>query len=171
MSEYFVHESSIVDNNVTIGKGTKIWHFCHIQPGAVIGEGCSFGQNVNVSNNVKIGNGCKVQNNVSLYEGVELEEYKNAVANGKFMRMRRAAWTGGTPSESPKLKRLVELTEEAYQNGNKVIIFTFFRDVIETVIETLGDRAVEPIHGGVPIGLRQDIIDDFRDSKTPISTN
>ena len=60
MSEFFVHESSYVDDNVTIGKGTKIWHFCHIQSGAVIGEGCSFGQNVNVSNNVKIGNGCKV---------------------------------------------------------------------------------------------------------------
>lgn len=75
MSEFFVHESSYVDDNVTIGKGTKIWHFCHIQSGAVIGEGCSFGQNVNVSNNVKIGNGCKVQNNVSVYEGVELEDH------------------------------------------------------------------------------------------------
>lgn len=75
MSEYFVHKSSIVDDNVEIGKGTKIWHFCHIQSGARIGEKCSFGQNVNVSNNVKIGNGCKVQNNVSIYEGVELEDY------------------------------------------------------------------------------------------------
>ena len=73
--EYFVHESSYIDDNVKIGKGTKIWHFSHIQSGAEIGEGCSFGQNVNVSNNVKIGNGCKVQNNVSLYEGVELEDY------------------------------------------------------------------------------------------------
>ena len=73
--EYFVHESSYVDDGVTIGKGTKIWHFCHIQSGAVIGENCSFGQNVNVSNNVKVGNGVKVQNNVSLYEGVELEDY------------------------------------------------------------------------------------------------
>lgn len=73
MSDYFVHESSYVDDNVKIGKGTKIWHFCHIQSGAEIGEGCSFGQNVNVSNNVKIGNGVKVQNNVSIYEGVEIE--------------------------------------------------------------------------------------------------
>ena len=71
---YFVHESSYVDDDVIIGEGTKIWHFCHIQKGARIGENCSFGQNVNVSNNVKIGNRCKVQNNVSLYEGVELEE-------------------------------------------------------------------------------------------------
>ena len=75
MSEYFVHESGIVDDNVEIGKGTKIWHFCHVQSGARIGESCSFGQNVNISNNVKIGNGCKVQNNVSIYEGVELEDY------------------------------------------------------------------------------------------------
>ena len=75
MSEYFVHESSVVDSDVEIGKGTKVWHFCHIQSGARIGENCSLGQNVNVSNNVKVGNGCKLQNNVSLYEGVELEDY------------------------------------------------------------------------------------------------
>lgn len=75
MSEYFVHESSYVDDGVKIGEGTKIWHFCHIQTGAEIGEKCSFGQNVNVSNNVKIGNGCKLQNNVSVYEGVELEDH------------------------------------------------------------------------------------------------
>lgn len=72
--DYFVHESSYIDENVRIGKGTKIWHFCHIQEGAKIGENCSFGQNVNVSNNVIIGNECKVQNNVSIYEGVELED-------------------------------------------------------------------------------------------------
>ena len=75
MADYFVHESSIIDANVEIGKGTKIWFFCHVQSGARIGENCSFGQNVNVSNNVVIGNGCKVQNNVSIYEGVELEDY------------------------------------------------------------------------------------------------
>lgn len=75
MKGYFVHETSVIDDNVKIGDGTKIWHFSHVQPGAVIGKNCSFGQNVNVSNNVKIGDGCKVQNNVSLYEGVELEDY------------------------------------------------------------------------------------------------
>ncbi|MDY4196527.1 acyltransferase [Peptoniphilaceae bacterium SGI.137] len=73
-NEYFVHESSYVDENVEIGKNTKIWHFCHIQSGARIGKNCSFGQNVNVSNNVRIGNGVKVQNNVSLYEGVQLAD-------------------------------------------------------------------------------------------------
>lgn len=73
--EYFVHESSYIDEDVEIGKNTKIWHFCHIQKGARIGENCSFGQNVNVANHVRIGNGVKVQNNVSIYEGVELEDY------------------------------------------------------------------------------------------------
>lgn len=75
MEKYFVHESSYIDEDVTIGEGTKVWHFSHIQSGAVIGKNCSFGQNVNVSNNVKIGNGVKVQNNVAIYEGVELEDY------------------------------------------------------------------------------------------------
>jgi len=75
MPDYFVHESSYIDDDVKIGKGTKVWHFCHIQSGARIGENCSFGQNVNISNNVKIGNCVKVQNNVSIYEGVELEDY------------------------------------------------------------------------------------------------
>lgn len=75
MNHYFVHPTSIVDDNVEIGEGTKIWHFSHIQSGAKIGEKCSFGQNVNVSNNVVVGNGVKVQNNVSIYEGVELKNY------------------------------------------------------------------------------------------------
>ena len=71
---YFVHESSYVDNDVRIGDGTKIWHFCHIQQGARIGRNCSLGQNVNIGNNVRIGNGVRIQNNVSIYEGVELED-------------------------------------------------------------------------------------------------
>lgn len=72
---YFVHETSYIDDGAAIGKGTKIWHFCHIQSGAVIGENCSFGQNVNVSNNVVVGNNVKIQNNVSMYEGIILEDY------------------------------------------------------------------------------------------------
>ena len=71
---YIVHPSSYIDDDVTIGDGTKIWHFCHVQRGAVIGENCSLGQNVNIGNNVKIGNGVRIQNNVSVYEGVELED-------------------------------------------------------------------------------------------------
>lgn len=74
MSEYFVHESSYIDDDVVIGEGTKVWYFCHIQKGARIGRNCSLGQNVNISNNVKIGNGVKIQNNVAVYEGVEIED-------------------------------------------------------------------------------------------------
>lgn len=74
MSNYFVHKSSYVDDNVKIGDNTRIWHFCHVQKGADIGSNCSLGQNVNISNNVKIGNGVKIQNNVSVYEGVEIED-------------------------------------------------------------------------------------------------
>ena len=76
MANYFIHESSYLGANVTIGGNTKIWHFCHIQDKAgPIGENCNIGQNVYIGSNVKIGNGCKIQNNVSLYEGVELEEF------------------------------------------------------------------------------------------------
>jgi UDP-2-acetamido-3-amino-2,3-dideoxy-glucuronate N-acetyltransferase len=72
---YFVHDSSYVDDKVVIGDSTKIWHFSHIQSGAKIGNNCTIGQNVNIGNNVKIGNYVKIQNNVSVYEGVELEDY------------------------------------------------------------------------------------------------
>ena len=75
MMSYFKHESAYVDENCVIGEGTKIWHFCHVQSGAIIGKKCVFGQNVNVGNNVKIGDFCKIQNNVSIYEGVTLEDY------------------------------------------------------------------------------------------------
>jgi UDP-2-acetamido-3-amino-2,3-dideoxy-glucuronate N-acetyltransferase len=74
MADYFVHESSYVDDDVVIGEGTKIWHFCHVQKGARIGKKCSLGQNVNISNNVTIGDNVKIQNNVSVYEGVTLED-------------------------------------------------------------------------------------------------
>ena len=73
--KYFIHKSSFVDKEVSIGEGTRIWHFSHIQTGARIGKSCSLGQNVNVGNNVRIGNNVKIQNNVSIYEGVELEDY------------------------------------------------------------------------------------------------
>jgi UDP-2-acetamido-3-amino-2,3-dideoxy-glucuronate N-acetyltransferase len=75
VTDYFAHESAYVDDGARIGKGTKIWHFAHIMPKAVIGENCSIGQNVLVSNNVQIGNGVKIQNNVAVYEGVTLEDY------------------------------------------------------------------------------------------------
>jgi|TARA_Y100000310_G_C20652590_1_gene800261 UDP-2-acetamido-3-amino-2,3-dideoxy-glucuronate N-acetyltransferase len=74
-SSYFIHESSYVDDDVEIGKGTTIWHFSHIQSGARIGEDCTIGQNINIGNNVMIGNNVKIQNNVSVYERVELQDY------------------------------------------------------------------------------------------------
>src|SRR6266567_9312903 len=74
MAEFFVHESSYVDDGAQIGAGTKVWHFCHVMPGAVIGERCSLGQNVVVMNGTRLGDNCKIQNNVSIYEGVELED-------------------------------------------------------------------------------------------------
>lgn len=72
---YFVHESSYVDDNVNIGKGTKIWHFSHIMSGCEIGEKCNIGQNVVISPQVRLGKGVKIQNNVSVYTGVICEDY------------------------------------------------------------------------------------------------
>jgi UDP-2-acetamido-3-amino-2,3-dideoxy-glucuronate N-acetyltransferase len=74
MTDYFVHESSYVDDGAVIGKGSKVWHFSHVMPGAVIGEGCNLGQNVVVMPGTRLGNNVKVQNNVSIYEGVVLED-------------------------------------------------------------------------------------------------
>ena len=72
--DYFVHESSYVDEGVMIGAGTKIWHFCHIMSGSRIGEACNLGQNVVVGPDASVGNNCKIQNNVSVYKGVTLED-------------------------------------------------------------------------------------------------
>jgi UDP-2-acetamido-3-amino-2,3-dideoxy-glucuronate N-acetyltransferase len=70
----FVHESSYVDDGAVVGKGTRVWHFCHIMKGAEIGEQCSIGQNVVVMPGVVLGRNVKVQNNVSIYEGVRCED-------------------------------------------------------------------------------------------------
>jgi UDP-2-acetamido-3-amino-2,3-dideoxy-glucuronate N-acetyltransferase len=70
----FVHESSYVDDNVQIGDGTYIWHFCHVLSGSRIGERCRIGQNVVIGPRVEIGNNVKIQNNVSVYDGVTLED-------------------------------------------------------------------------------------------------
>lgn len=74
MTNYFVHESSYIDEGAEIGVGTKIWHFCHVMPRARIGEHCNIGQNVLVASDVIIGNNVKIQNNVSLYTGVVVED-------------------------------------------------------------------------------------------------
>lgn len=75
MSKTFIHSSAAVDEGAVIGKGSKIWHFCHIMPGATLGEHCNLGQNVFVASGVILGKGCKVQNNVSIYTGVTLDDY------------------------------------------------------------------------------------------------
>ena len=74
MKKPYVHSSSIIDNNVKIGDGTRVWHWVHICENAQIGKGCSIGQNVFVGNKVSIGDNCKIQNNVSIYEGVTIED-------------------------------------------------------------------------------------------------
>lgn len=74
MKDYFIHESSYIDADVSIGKGTKIWHFSHILSNTKIGDNCSFGQNCVVGPNVSIGNNVKVQNNISIYDGVQVED-------------------------------------------------------------------------------------------------
>lgn len=74
LMNYFFHETAIVDPGAIIGEDTKIWHFAHVFPKAVIGCGCSFGQNTMVSNNVVIGDNVKVQNNVAIYEGTTIED-------------------------------------------------------------------------------------------------
>jgi UDP-2-acetamido-3-amino-2,3-dideoxy-glucuronate N-acetyltransferase len=74
VSDYYVHPSSFVDEGAVVGKGTKVWHFCHVLSGAVIGERCNIGQNCVIMPGTKLGNNVKMQNNVSVYEGVELED-------------------------------------------------------------------------------------------------
>lgn len=72
--DFFVHPSSVIDEGAQIGKGTKIWHFCHLMPACKVGERCNIGQNVYIDNNTMIGNGVKIQNNVSVYNGVVIED-------------------------------------------------------------------------------------------------
>ena len=72
--KYFAHETAVIDAGAQIGKGSKIWHFSHVMPTAIIGDDCNLGQNVFVANNVRLGNQVKVQNNVSIYDGVVCED-------------------------------------------------------------------------------------------------
>lgn len=74
MSDYYAHPTAVIDEGCVIGKGTKIWHFCHIMPNCTIGEQCNIGQNVVVSPEVVLGRNVKVQNNVSIYTGVVCED-------------------------------------------------------------------------------------------------
>lgn len=91
----------------------------------------------------------------------EEEDYRAAVGEGQFMLMRRIGWTGNGVKACPKLKRLMELCENAKENGRKILIFSYFRDVIDTVSQELGDASLEPITGSVAPARRQAIIDEF----------
>jgi len=73
-AEVFIHESAYVDHGVTIGRGTRIWHFCHVLGDVIIGQDCVIGQNVMIGPRVRVGDRCKIQNNVSLFEGVDLDD-------------------------------------------------------------------------------------------------
>ena len=70
----FIHETAVIDTGAQVGANSKVWHYCHLMGGSVIGKDCSLGQNVFVASSVVLGDGCKIQNNVSLYEGVVCEE-------------------------------------------------------------------------------------------------
>ncbi len=74
MPDFFVHPSSVIDDGAVIGTGTTIWHFCHVMPGAKIGQRCNLGQNTFIGKDVSIGNNVKIQNNVSVYSGVVIED-------------------------------------------------------------------------------------------------
>tara|TARA_X000000368_G_C23019210_1_gene707186 strand:- start:588 stop:1070 length:483 start_codon:yes stop_codon:yes gene_type:complete len=73
LNNYFIHETSVLDEDVRIGDNTKIWHFCHISKKTIIGKNCVLGQNVFIGENVIIGDNVKIQNNVSIFEGVKIE--------------------------------------------------------------------------------------------------
>lgn len=72
--DYFAHETAVIDEGCTIGRGVRIWHFSHIMEGCTIGDECNIGQNVVVSPGVILGKNVKVQNNVSIYSGVICED-------------------------------------------------------------------------------------------------
>jgi SNF2 family DNA or RNA helicase len=90
----------------------------------------------------------------------EINAYSNAVQSGNFMAMRRVSWDVGI-IDSNKAKRLIELCNDAQDEGRKVIVFSFFRDTLQKVYEALGDRALGPITGGVSTAMRQELIDEF----------
>ena len=93
--------------------------------------------------------------------GAASEVYRRAVAQGNFMAMRRAAFLTERPADSPKLSRLLEIVDEATENSRKVVVFSYFRDVIERIHAALGDRAFGPLTGSVPPADRQALVDRF----------
>jgi superfamily II DNA or RNA helicase len=107
-------------------------------------------------------------------EGAAMRAYRKAVMEGNFMAMRRAAFGPGTVKGSPKLRRLVEIVGEAADGGRKVIVFSYFRDVLETVVEALAGRdgvpgvpIVGPLTGDIPPAERQAMVDELTNAKGP----
>jgi SNF2 family DNA or RNA helicase len=103
------------------------------------------------------------------WEGVDKQNYIDAVAAGNFMAMRRAAFRAKPDSQSSKLERLLELVDESFESGQKVLIFSYFRSVIDQVVNALGERAIGPITGSVSSTQRQNIVDQFQDSPVPLA--
>lgn len=101
------------------------------------------------------------------WEGVDKQNYIDAVASGNFMAMRRAAFCAQPNMMPSKLERLLELVDESFESGQKVIVFSFFRSIIEQVMQALGERAIGPITGSVSSAQRQNIVDEFQNSPTP----
>lgn len=85
----FIHKTSVVDKDVSIGEGTKIWHFSHIMSGVKMGSNCVLGQNVFIGEKVKIGKGVKIQNNVSVFDGVELGDFVFCGPNVTFTNVKK----------------------------------------------------------------------------------
>jgi SNF2 family DNA or RNA helicase len=95
----------------------------------------------------------------------EADIYREAVAGRNFMMMRRAAYATGSPDNSAKLRRLVEIADEAGETGRKVVVFSYFRDVLDLVCQTLGERAAGPLTGAVAPARRQELVDEFSKTK------
>jgi SNF2 family DNA or RNA helicase len=101
------------------------------------------------------------------WEGVNKQTYLDAVASGNFMAMRRAAFSAAPDMQPSKLERLLELVDESFESGQKVIVFSYFRSVIEQVMQALGERAMGPITGSVSSTQRQKTVDEFQNSAVP----
>jgi SNF2 family DNA or RNA helicase len=103
------------------------------------------------------------------WEGVDKQKYEDAVASGNFMAMRRAAFNSMQEQIPGKLERLIEIVDEAIESGQKIIVFSYFRTVIAQVMQALGDKAIGPITGSVSSTQRQNIVDEFQNSPSPLA--
>ena len=100
-------------------------------------------------------------------DGAAADTYRRAVASGNFMGMRRAAFLTDSPADSPKLTRLLEIVDEAADNNRKVIVYSYFRDVLDRVHAALGPRALGPLTGSVTGPRRQELVDQFSTTREP----